>query len=315
MTGSAVSEPPPFSSDSLAVEHVAWVGLAARRATQQQRQLAVCLGLLGEVVVHHEGVFAVVHPVLADGAAGIRGEVLERRRVGGRGHHDDGVVHRAVLAERVDGLGDRRTLLADRDVDALHAETLLVEDRVDGDGGLAGLAVADDQLTLATTDRGHRVDRLDAGLQRLAHRLAAHDAGGLDLHAAQLHACQVALAVDRLAERVHDAAEDAVTDGHRQDAAGRLDGLAFFDLVHVAEHDGTDGVLVEVQRQADRAVFELEEFVHAGVGQAAHAGDAVADFGDAADGAGLERRLEAVEVLLERRRDVGGGDGQLSHVR
>jgi hypothetical protein len=33
--------------------------------------------------------------------------------------------------------------------------------------GLAGLAVADDQLALAAADRDHRVDRLDAGLQRL----------------------------------------------------------------------------------------------------------------------------------------------------
>ena len=47
------------------VEHVAGVGLAARRAAQQQRHLAVGLGLLGEVVVHDEGVLAVLHPVLA----------------------------------------------------------------------------------------------------------------------------------------------------------------------------------------------------------------------------------------------------------
>ena len=82
------------------VEHVAGVGLAARRAAQQQRQLAVGLGLLGEVVVHHEGVLAVLHPVLADGAPGVRREVLERRRIGRRGDHDDGVLHGAGLAER-----------------------------------------------------------------------------------------------------------------------------------------------------------------------------------------------------------------------
>jgi hypothetical protein len=78
----------------------------------------------------------------------------------------------APKSSRVHGLGDRRVLLADGDVDALHALTLLVEDRVDGDGGLARLAVADDQLALAAADRRHGVDGLDAGLQRLAHRLA-----------------------------------------------------------------------------------------------------------------------------------------------
>ena len=71
--------------------------------------------------------------------------------------------------------GDGRALLADRDVDAAHLllrvagvpGALLVHDRVDGDGGLAGLAVADDQLALAAADRDHRVDGLDPGLQRL----------------------------------------------------------------------------------------------------------------------------------------------------
>ena len=208
---------------------------------------------------------AVLHPVLTDGAAGVGGEVLERRRVAGRGGDDDGVLHRAVLAQRLDGLGDGRALLADGDVDALHAEAALVDDRVDGDGGLAGLAVADDQLALATADRGHRVDRLDAGLQRLVHGLAAHDARRLDLDAALDAADDVAPTVDRLAEGVDDAAEHRVADGDAEDAAGGLDGLALLDAVGVAEHDGADRLLVEVQGEADGAVLELEQLVDAAV--------------------------------------------------
>ena len=40
---------------------------------------------------------------------------------------------------------------------------LLVQDGIGGNGGLAGLAVADDQLTLATADGEHRVDGQNAG--------------------------------------------------------------------------------------------------------------------------------------------------------
>ena len=47
---------------------------------------------------------------------------------------------------------------------------------VDRDGGLAGLAVADDQLALAAADGDQRVDGLEAGLHRLVHRLARNDA-------------------------------------------------------------------------------------------------------------------------------------------
>ena len=95
-----------------------------------------------------------------------------------------------------------------------------------------------------------------------------------------------------LAERVDHPAEHAVADRHREDPAGRLDGLALFDGVDVAEHDGTDRLLVEVEREADRAVLELEQLVDGGVGQTGHTGDAVADLGHPADRTCLERRLE-----------------------
>ena len=58
----------------------------------------------------------------------------------------------------------------------------------------------------------------------------------------------------------------------------------------VAEDDGADRLLVEVQGEADGAVLELEQLVDGGVGQPADAGDAVADLEDAADLADARRR-------------------------
>jgi hypothetical protein len=50
--------------------------------------------------------------------------------------------------------------------------------------------------------------------------LRGNDAGGLDVgHAAFAAAFDRALAVDRVAERVHDAAEQALTDRHVHDGA------------------------------------------------------------------------------------------------
>ena len=91
--------------------------------------------------------------------------------------HHDGVIHGAVVFERLHHLRDRRALLADGDIDADHVAALLVDDGVESDGGLAGLAVADDQLALAAADGDHGVDGLDAGLQRLFHGLAVDHAG------------------------------------------------------------------------------------------------------------------------------------------
>src|SRR5204863_9448253 len=123
----------------------------------------------------------------------------------------------------------------------------LVEDRVDRDGRLAGLAVADDQLTLAAPDRRHRVDGLDAGLQRLLDALTLNYRRRLQFQRAADVGLDVALAVDRLAQRVHHATEESVADGHRQHLAGALDLLALLDLLELAEDDRADAVLVEVQ--------------------------------------------------------------------
>ena len=108
----------------------------------------------------------------------------------------------------------------------------------------------------------HRVDGLDAGLQRLVHGLAADDAGRLHLEAALPRCCAIGpLPSIGLTERVDDAAEQRVADRHREDAAGRLDRAALLDVVGLAEDDRADRVLVEVQREAERAALELEQLV------------------------------------------------------
>jgi len=170
--------------------------------------LTVGLGLLGKVVVDDESVLAVVHPVLAHGTACVWSDVLERCGVRCWCDDDDRVVHGAVGFELGHDLGNGRGLLADRHIDALHVETLLVQDRVDADGRLAGLAVANDQLSLASANRNERVDGLNARLHWGVHRLTADDARCLHLHTAALGAGERALAVDGLAERVDDTAKN-----------------------------------------------------------------------------------------------------------
>ena len=155
-----------------------------------------------------------------------------------------------MLFERLHHLRDGGALLPDRDVDTNHVAALLVDDRVERDRGLAGLAVADDQLALAAADRDHRVDGFDAGLQRLLHRLPVDDAGRQAFERIELRGVDRALAVDRLAERVHHAADHRLADRDRHDAAGALHLVAFFDLPVVAQQHRADLIFFQVQRDA-----------------------------------------------------------------
>jgi hypothetical protein len=202
------------------------------------------------------------------------------------------------------------------DVHADHALALLVDDRVDRDRRLAGAAVADDQLALAAADRDHRVDGLDARLQRLLHRLADDDAGRLALHLARRGRLDRAAAVERHAERVHHAADERRADRHLQHARRAADLVALLQDEVVAEHHRADVVLLEVQRQPrDRLPGlgggELEHLAGHGVLQPVHARDAVAHLEHGAHVLDVERvevrRFDlAQQDVLDLARTEGG---------
>jgi hypothetical protein len=210
------------------VEHVAGVRLAARRAAQQQRDGAVGLGLLRQVVEDDQDVLAAVHPVLADGRAGVGREVLEARGVGGRGRDDRGVLHRAGVLERALDGRDRGALLADGDVDA--ATCLFVSP----DSQLAfwlmivsiAIAVLPVWRSPMMSWRWPRPIGIIASMALMpvcsgsCTDLRCMTPGAWQLEgAAALDAGDLAEAVDRVAERVDDAAEVALADGSGEDLA------------------------------------------------------------------------------------------------
>ena len=209
------------------IEHITRVGFAARRTTQQQRNLAIGPSLLGQIVVNDQGIFTDVTEVFAHRATGVRGDELHSCRIRSGGGNDDGVFQRAVLFQRAYHVGDRRSLLANSHVDTGHALTLLVQDSVHCDSGLTRLTVTNDQLTLTTADRHHGVDRLDTGLQRLGHRLTPDHARCNFFDFVGQLVTQRTFAVDRLTQGVNDTTLQLRTDRHFQNAARALDGVAF----------------------------------------------------------------------------------------
>ncbi len=107
------------------------------------------------------------------------------------------------------------------------------------------------------------------------HRLARDDAGRLDLDALALVVLDRALAVDRIAEGVDHAAEQALADRHVDDGAGALDGVAFLDLGVRAEDHDADIVGFEVEGHALHAVGEFDHFAGLDFVEAVDAGDTV----------------------------------------
>ena len=164
-----------FEQARVDVEDVAGKGFASGRTAEQEGKLAIGAGVLREVVVNDQHVAARFHEMLRDAGRGVGRDVGEARRVVAFGDDDDGVIHRALFAQVGHGLGDGGSALADGAIDAQHILAALVQDGVDRDGGLARLAVAQNQFALAAPDGNERIDDLEAGLERHGDRRAVHD--------------------------------------------------------------------------------------------------------------------------------------------
>ncbi len=295
-----------FQQPAVKVEHVAWVGLAPWRAPEHQRHLPVRGRLFRQIVVNAERVAPfLVHEVLGYRGPGIRRDELQRRRVGGRRGHYHRVPHRSRFTQPLHHSCNGRQFLTDGHVDADDVIALLVDDGVDGDGRLAGATVADDQFALATANGDHRVDRLDAGLQRLVDRLPNDDARGNHLHRAAPRLLDGSLAIDRLPQRVYHPAKRGGSDRHIQQAAGATNFVAFTQLEVVAHDGGADIVLFEVQHQTvDRLTrlgrSKLDHLAGNRGHQSVDTGDAVFHFQDGADVFGVDGRQIGGRYFLEK---------------
>ena len=123
--------------------------------------------------------------------------------------------------------------------------------------------------------------------------------GALRLDGAVLCRLDGACAVDGLAQRVDDTADQCVAHGHGHDLAGALDDAALLDADVGAQQNDGDGVLLQVLGHAVLAVLKLQQLARHALFQTAGPGDAVAHQDDRARLA----LLDDVLVVLDLRTD------------
>jgi len=257
------------------VEYVARIRFTSRRSSQQQGHCSVCYRVLGQVIVDDQRVSAVVSEVLTHSASRVRRKVLERRRIRCGRADDDRVVHRTLIFQCLCQLCNGRRLLSDRNVDADDVFALLIDDRIDGDSRLTGLSVADNQLTLSSSDRDHGVDRLDTGLQRLVYGLSQQYARRYDIYRSALCRADGAFAVQRHSQRVDDTSDHGVAYRNLYDGSCRLDDIAFLDVSVGAQDYGTDVVFFKVLCHSVGILTELQQLAGHAVLQTIDSGDTV----------------------------------------
>ena len=153
------------------IEDITWVSLTTGRSSEKKGHLTVCDGLFGKIVIDNESVLSVVTEIFTNGASGVWSQELKRSGVRCGSGNNDGVLHAVSLLEEAANVGYGGSLLANSDVDAVEGlgvvtsleDSLLVDDGVNGNGGLAGLSVTNDQFTLTSANR-HLLNSIDQEL-------------------------------------------------------------------------------------------------------------------------------------------------------
>lgn len=158
----------------------------------------------------------------------------------------------------------------------------MVEYGIHGDGGLTRLPVADDEFALPPAYGDHAVYGENARLQRLIYLCPVHDGGRGKFYGARFARMDIAQPVERAAERIDDPAEHLFTHLHFQRFSRGIDVVAETDLVFARKKDGTDAVVLQIERERLVTAPHVEQFVVLHVGKPRYFYDAVARIDDPA---------------------------------
>ena len=162
--------------------------------------------------------------------------------------------------QRILYTGHRACLLPDGHINADDILSLLIQNGVHCNGGLAGLTVTDDQLTLASADGNHGINGQDARLKRLVDRFPCDDAAGLMLDGPCLGCCNGSQTINGLAQHIDHTADEFVSHRHISRTARTLyhSALANARLRPQKHHAHT--VLGQIHHHSLNPCVELHQF-------------------------------------------------------
>ena len=260
--------------------------------------------MLGKVVVDNQGILALLHEVFAHGAARVRRQVLHGHRIGGVSRHHDGVLHGSVFFQCGHYPRYFRCLLPDGDVDTDEVAALLIDYGIQGNRRLTRGAVADDKLSLPSTQGNQAVDGFDTGLHRCVHRLAAGNVGRYPLHGHDLLGLDGPLAVEGITQGIDHPPDKGLAHRHLGDTPRAAHLVPLLDGGIIAHDNSGDAIFFQVQGNAHDVIGKLQQLVIFSRRQPVNAGDAVANLDDGADIDHLNRFPELLNLLFDNRNDV-----------
>mmetsp|Transcript_7454 Transcript_7454/g.9250 ORF Transcript_7454/g.9250 Transcript_7454/m.9250 type:complete len:435 (-) Transcript_7454:852-2156(-) len=239
-----------FEEAGVEVENITWVSFTSWRTTEEEGHLTVCNSLLGQIIVEDHSVLSVVTEVFSHGSSGVGCEELKWGRIGCSGGYNDTVVHGFLLIKLSYELGDGGTLLSNSNVDTGERVGLglLVNNGINGDGGLTRLTISNDKLTLSTPNWDEGINGLKTSKHRLGDRLPGDDTWSLDLSTGPGTIIQTGPAINRLSNTIYYTAEQLLSNRNIHNRSGTLNRISLEDITIISENHHSNVILLKVKR-------------------------------------------------------------------
>ncbi len=106
----------------------------------------------------------------------------------------------------------------------------MVDDGIDGNGSLSSLSVANDELSLSSSDWDETIDGLETGLHGFVDGLSWDDTWGLDFDSGSPGSLDWSEAVDGVTEGIEYSTQHFFSDWDIDDGTGSADSITLLDL-------------------------------------------------------------------------------------
>lgn len=166
---------------------------------------------------------------------------------------------------------------------------LLVDDRVESNGGLSRLAVPNNKLALATANGDHGIYRFDPRLHGLSDGFSRNYAWGFDRHTLALDICQwpleneektpglYYLSVDWISKSIDNPSQETLAARNIDNVSRASDNVSLSYQTVVSKYDNANIVRLQIQSHALDARRKLDHFFGLDIFQPINACNAIAN--------------------------------------
>src|SRR5215211_2324859 len=286
------------------IEHIAGIRFTSGRTAKKQRNLAVCPRMFGKIIINDQGIASSFHEFFTNGSSRIGSDILQRRRLICSSNDDNCVVHGTGALQNTKRACNSSLLLSDGHVDTNQVLAFLINDRVNGNGRLAGLTITNNQFALSPPNRNHRVDGLDARLDRRIHILTIHHTRSDTLNWAEAGCGNWPLSINGLTQRVDYTTDHGITHRNRSDTPRSTHGHAFRDSPVIAHNDHTNTISFKVECSPHNTIQELNKFLRSYICKSLYTSNTITRLGHGTNIADIEFRFKSLNLLLQIPRDL-----------